>query len=244
MPRKAQLYIDGVVIAGLTLLAIGLYQWVTLDPLRYFSYLLLAALASTLKVNLPGITGTFSLNFLFILIGIADFSFSETMAMGCAAALVQCVWKARKRPTFVQVLFNMANLAISIAVTYLISHFALVRGHINIAALMALAAQIFFVINTFLVSGVISMLEGKTLRMVWDRWFLWSFPYYLIGAAVAGLISVWNRAGDWKSSLLVLPMMYLVYHYYHLHMQRQTESENAIPPPGRGARKLWKNHAK
>jgi len=38
---------------------------------------------------------------------------------------------------------------------------------------------------------------------------LWSFPYYLIGAPFAGIISWSSRAVGWQIPLLMLPVMYL-----------------------------------
>ena len=69
-----------------------------------------------MKVRLPGITGTMSVNFLFILIGIADFTLAETLTMGCLAILIQCIWRTRTRPKVVQVVFNIAALAITVFV--------------------------------------------------------------------------------------------------------------------------------
>src|SRR5438445_10407838 len=115
MPTKAKVYIGLIVALGFGLLAGCLVFRAEFPDLpRYFSYLLLAALASTLKVRLPGITGTMSVNFLFILIGVADFTLAETLTMGCAAIVIQCIWRCKRRPRMVQVLFNVAALALSI----------------------------------------------------------------------------------------------------------------------------------
>src|SRR5438552_12083767 len=124
MPKNANIYIALIITLGLALLAGSLVFRAEFSDLpRYFSYLLLAVFASTLKVRLPGITGTISVNFLFILIGIADFTLAETLTMGCAAILIQCIWRTKRRPQVVQVAFNMAALAISIAVAFQVSHF-------------------------------------------------------------------------------------------------------------------------
>ena len=99
MPKRARLYINSTIIAGLTLLAGCLiFDREFRDPSRYFGYLALACIGSTLKINLPKIRGTMSVNFVFILIGVALLTVPETMTIGCTAALVQCFWKARKRP--------------------------------------------------------------------------------------------------------------------------------------------------
>ena len=75
MPNKAKLYVACTAVAGLASLAVGLFQAAIPNLPRFFSYLLLALLAATLKIRLPGMTGPMSVSFLFILIGIADYSF-------------------------------------------------------------------------------------------------------------------------------------------------------------------------
>lgn len=222
MPNTAKIYIGLIVALGIAVLAgCLLFQAEFPDLPRYFSYLLLAVLASTMKVRLPGITGTMSVNFLFILIGIADFTLAETLTMGCLAILVQCLWRTRTRAKLVQVTFNIAALAISIAAAYQVSHFALALARAeSLSALLVLAACIFFLSNTLLISGVLCLIEGKPLKNIWQQCYLWSFPYYLVGSAIAGLVTVSSRSIGWEASLLVLPLMYLVYTFYRLYLER------------------------
>ena len=73
----------------------ALMGWHSDDLMRFFANLAVCLLVSGLKVNLPGIKGTMSVNFLFILIGVSQMSLGETMVLGCAGTLVQCVWKAK-----------------------------------------------------------------------------------------------------------------------------------------------------
>jgi hypothetical protein len=222
MPSKAKVYIGLIVALGFGLLASSLVFRAEFPDLpRYFCYLLLAAIASTLKVRLPGITGTISVNFLFILIGVADFTLAETLTMGGFAILTQCLWRAKSRPRPVQVAFNVAALSISIGAAYQVSHFALALARTeSLSAMLVLAACVFFVSNTLLISGVLCLLEGKPLKKIWQQCYLWSFPYYLVGSAIAGLVTVSSRAIGWRESLLVLPLMYLVYTFYRLYLER------------------------
>jgi len=222
MPKNAKIYIALIVTLGFALLAGCLvFRAEFPDGPRYFSYLLLAVLASTMKVRLPGITGTISVNFLFILIGIADFTLAETLTMGCLAILTQCLWRTKSTPRLVQVAFNVGALSVSIAAAYQVSHFAMALARAeSLPAMLALAACVFFVSNTLLISGVLCLLEGRPLGKIWQQCYLWSFPYYLVGSAIAGLVTVSSRAIGWQGSLLVLPLMYLVYTFYRLYLER------------------------
>src|SRR6266849_1717063 len=186
MATTAKIYIGSIVTLGFALLAgCLLFQAQFPDLPRYFAYLLLAVIASTLKVRLPGITGTISVNFLFILIGIADFNMAETLTMGCIAILMQCIWRTKTRARLIQVAFNVAALAISIGAAYQVSHFALALARADsLSALLVIAACVFFVSNTLLISGVLCLIEGKPLMKIWQQCYLWSFPYYLGGSAI------------------------------------------------------------
>ena len=221
MPRTAKLYVTWVAALGIAILIAGVSRWRCADPGQYLTYLALAVIASTRKVRLPGITGTYSLNFLFILLGIASLSFAETATIGCVSMVTQSLWNAKVRPRLIQVLFNVGNIALSIAVSY----FAARRlGQPESSGpsliMLAFAAALFFMSNTFLVSGALSLVDRQPLRKVWSQWILWSFPYYLAGTAVAGLMSASNQHLGWKLSLLGLPLMYLAWRCYQLYMDR------------------------
>src|SRR5262249_47350364 len=154
MPTRAKVYITCVVTCGLVLLAACLMTgWRSQDATRYAAYLALAAIASTWKVKLPGMQGTMSVNFLFVLIGVAEFSLTETVVLGCVATLVQCAWKSRRKAKPVQLAFNMSAMALSVFLAYSVLY--LLGDKPYQPAFLALAATVFFVANTGSVSLVI-----------------------------------------------------------------------------------------
>ena len=120
-----------------------------------------------------------------------------------------------------QVLFNISTLITSIAICYSLS-LVLVRGD-NFPVRLAVAVCSYFAVNTGMVSLVLSLLEKRSFANVWRQCYLWSFPYYLVGAAIAGAITFTSRTVGWKPSLLMLPLMYMVYVYYRLYLSHQTE---------------------
>ena len=190
--------------------------------MRFACYLAVAMLASGLKVQLPGIDGTMSVNFLFILLGVLELSLPETLVIGCTASLVQSVWQARKRLDPVKVLFNVAGhdgqcqrAHLPDAITGLLARFGS-----NKPILLMVAALVFFFANTLPISIVIALTEGKSSRKVWSECYFWSFPYYLVGAAAVGLVGIVNRSAGWQTSLLVLPLIYWVYRSYRLYLGR------------------------
>ena len=229
MPTKAKFFVALAIIPGLIMLSLGVSHWESADPARFTIYLLLALIASTLKVRLPGLTGTMSLNFLFILIGVAQMSFSETLALGAIATVTQCLWNSKTRPSIPQVLFNVAALTMAITSAHFIYHLPQIQQlNGRIPVMLALAACFFFLTNTVLVATVLSLVETKPFTRTWHQCYLWTFPYYLMGAAVAGMVSVSSQYVGWRTALLIVPIMYLTYLHYRLYVEQHiAESNNA-----------------
>jgi diguanylate cyclase (GGDEF)-like protein/putative nucleotidyltransferase with HDIG domain len=208
-------------LLGLATGAYAAWTWRVSDAPKFLAYLLIALLASRLKVVLPEITGTISVNFLFILIGIVELSFSETLVLGCSAILAQCFISRRQWPRPEQLLFNVCSAAFAIWAAYSVFHGPL-RGliHQNVALLLILSACTYFLLNTLPVSIIISLTESKSLRKVWTDCYFWSFPYYLVGAAIAGLVSWFNQKLGWQTTLLALPTMFVIYRSYRLYLSK------------------------
>ena len=221
MSRKAKYFIGFTIASGVCLVAYSVALVAMAAPSNaYLGAVLLALVASTLKVRLPGITGTISVNFLFILVAIALFTFPETVLLASLACMVQCLWRAKSRPRIVQLSFNIATLAISSGASYRLSHLVAGSPSPHTGVLLAVAAAFYFTADTMLVSGVIALVQGKSLFAVWQQCYLWSFPYYLAGAAIAALVVETNRELGWAMSLLILPLMYLVYVFYRIGVGR------------------------
>src|SRR5271165_3695570 len=221
MSAKTKLFVGITASVGLAVLCSAVWHWQSADLARFLCYLAVAVLASGLKVQLPGIDGTMSVNFLFILMGVMELSLPETLIIGCAASLFQSVWQTRKRLDPIKVLFNVAGMmANASALTYLSYHWLTVRFASNKPILLMVAALVFFFANTLPISVVIALTEGKSSRKVWSECYFWSFPYYLVGAAAVGLVGIINRTAGWQTSLLVLPLIYWVYRSYRLYLGR------------------------
>src|SRR5207245_7860218 len=177
----------------MTALKAGLDPWKSDDAFRFACYFLISIMASGCKVNLPGVTGMMSVNFLFILIGIVELSLPETMFIAWAATIFQSFWRSKTRPLAVQVLFNVANVAIATTASYHVYHLQAPNLGFRAPALLVLAACVYFVMNTLPVAVVISLTEGKNFNKIWRECYFWSFPYYLAGAAIAGLLGAANH---------------------------------------------------
>jgi diguanylate cyclase (GGDEF)-like protein/putative nucleotidyltransferase with HDIG domain len=226
MSLSARLYVGVIVALGSTALVAGAMHPHSHQPVRFLCYLLVAIAASRLKVNLPGITGTMSVNFLFILLGVLELSFAETLALGCVAILTQCFY--RDRPRVVQVIFNTCATSFAIALAYCVYHVPIFRAQNNPAVLLVATAATYFAANTLPVATIISLTEHKSLRRIWADCYFWSFPYYLVGAGVAGLVSWLNKIVEWQTSLLILPAVYLIYRSYRLYLAKLEDEKGHV----------------
>jgi len=75
-----------------------------------------------------------------------------------------------------------------------------------------------FAVNTAAMSIILGLTEDKPISSVWTGIYLWTFPYYMVGAAIAGLVSLLNRHFGWQGSLLVLAPIYLMYRSYRVYL--------------------------
>ena len=225
MSRKATIFYCLVCAAGLSALVSGAWNFAISDLPKFLVYLLISIFASRLKINIPEMNGTVSVNFLFILIGIAELNYSETLIIGCAAILTQSLMLRAGGINLLQSVFNVFGAAFAIWAAYYTYHgpLAALVGNSPYLLIM-LAACVYFVLNTLPVAAIISLTERKNLGAVWRNCFVWSFPYYLAGAGIAGLVTLINRQFSWQTSLLAFPAMFVLHRSYRVYL-RQLESE-------------------
>src|SRR5580698_7846469 len=215
----ARAFIAAMALAAFVCFALALLHWKSTDPVKFGCYLTAALVASSFKVTLPGIEGTLSMNFLFTLIGILEMSLPETLLIGLGRTLGQFYWKPARQPKPVQLVFNLSQVTVCSAAAY--GAYQLVSIHVlhgpgPLALLVAAITN--FLCSTAAMSIIIGLTEDKPMAKVCTESYLWLFPYYLVGAAVAGFISFLNQHIGWQGSLLVLPPIYLMYRSYRLYL--------------------------
>jgi diguanylate cyclase (GGDEF)-like protein/putative nucleotidyltransferase with HDIG domain len=229
MNRNTTRFITATAIVGIAVIVAAIWQWQSQDLLRFGAYLIIALLASGLKVVLPGINGTMSVNFLFILLGVLELSFSETVIIGCAATLVQCFYKMSRPTKAARVLFNVCSMmAPAIAASYWVYHHSTSVFRHSMPLMLMAAGCTFFLTNTVPIAVVISLAENRPFRKTWAECYFWSFPYYLAGAALVAMISYLNRYIGWQTSLLILPIVYWVYRSYRLYLGRLADEKRHV----------------
>jgi hypothetical protein len=214
MPQKAKVYIALVICTGAAVLLFAARTWSSASLAQFLVLLGFAAVASTLKIRIPGIESTMSPNFVFLVLAMLCCSFSEVVAIALVAALVQSLWAA-KRPRLVQVAFSGATLVLSASAAFQCAHFLLGLSVSNSPVVFAVVAGSFYLpLNTALVSAVIGLVNGRSLVQVGRICYECVFPYFMGGLVFAGIVSgAFSRSTVWQAATVLFPVTVLGYLY-------------------------------
>jgi signal transduction histidine kinase/CheY-like chemotaxis protein len=221
MNRSAKLYIYLMIACGAwaTLYA-AFFSQSTLHA-EFLLCLVGSVVSSGVKLRLPGVKGsTVSIGFFFILIAVAQLSWIETIIIGCSAVLWQYMWQSREKRQLIKVFFNLGATSTSVSACYLLFAELSTRTHLHSSIVMATAGMTYFVLNTGSVAVVMALTGRKRLAPLWRDYYFWSFPYYLIGAAVASVTVALSRWMGWQIWIFVVPVMYIVFRTYRLYLDQ------------------------
>ncbi len=205
-------YAGLVVAAGATLLLLALANWECHNASQCLGYVAMAAIASTFKVKLPGLTGTVSPGFAVVLAAVVELGWSETAVLAAVCGVVQCVWSARKRPGLLQAAFNAACMVLSAGAAFYLAH-SLIPGsavQVNIAR-VAIATPALFAANTILIAVLFSLIEERQVASFWRKIHYWTFPHYVLGAVVTVGLGIASAAAGFALPWLALPVLYMQY---------------------------------
>ena len=221
MPLRAKLYIGLVLAAGGVGFATQLAQLAPNDATQFWLYFLVTILTSGLKVQLPMVMATLSVNYLFILVGIVVFNLPQAMILGTVGTLTQCLWRPRVRPKTIQIAFSTSSISLAVMAGHRVFHGPLKgwMGELNPLLLMV-AAMVYFLVNSILVAGVIALTERRMLHRTWYETCFWVSPYYLAGASLAWLIVDLTKQTAWYAAMVLFPLVFFIYRSYRMYVDR------------------------
>jgi len=162
----------------------------------------------------------------FILASMILFGSREAVLVSVICIGSLCVFR-NPRMTLYRALFNISSFVITTwltAETY--QAFGGRPGSVDIGtsilALM-LATLVFYLANTYSISGVVALANRLNVFRVWEENFLWSAPSFLAGGSLAlGMAYFLDRFGI-GSFLLSLPFCLLIYYSYKLYLEKLDE---------------------
>ncbi|MGA8489163.1 MAG: hypothetical protein WB711_02000 [Terriglobales bacterium] len=215
LSTKAKILVGLVVVFGSgTLLQVPL-TWGHPAYERFTAVFLVALFAARLKVSLPRITGSMSVNLPFILLALTELSLAEALVITAASTFVQSQWSesAQQRP--IKTVFNVAVTLIAAQAAWLVIQVTAPNSGLD----LGLGALAYLLVNTIPVAGIIALTETGRLFRTWKQILQLTFPYFLLAAGVAGLAKLAAHAFDWYIPLLILPLMFLVQRSFKLYFQ-------------------------
>ena len=230
MSMRARLFIALTAAAGIGFMVQAGMQWESTGTTRFLFYVAAALLASTLTVRLPGVSATRWLSSLLVIVGLLELSYSETMLMACAATLVQNFWESKRKLPPGDTLFNLCNVtAVAVGLTY---WSYLVSGRLVLYSntlTLTIAASVYFVSTTAIpvILNRLTQQDSDSQQSAPD-WYFWTFPYYLVGTAVAGTLELVNRQMSWQLALLALPVLYATHRSYRTYLNRLEEDKRQV----------------
>ena len=182
-----------------------------------------------MKVWLPGVTGTLSVHYLFILAagdrvepaanrGARKSQRSLTVILvGPVAARNQCTS------------FSRLPASSCRARNFSYVYHSNWPSQQHLISVLFCASIAYFLSNTGAVGLIIALTEGKTFRRVWMENFFWTAPHYILSAGHwLGLFHYWNQRVGWQGAVLVFPAIYLIYHSYRLYLGRLAEEKRHV----------------
>jgi hypothetical protein len=218
------MFVALIVISGLLLFGDAVLNAKSIPTARFAAFLLVACVAARLRIKLPGITGTMSVNLPFILVAAAQMNTAEALAVGFISTFFQC-WARGKKFKVMQAAFNCSAIALAVAATRLIYQSPSVASVVSTPALrLALAAVGYALANTIPVAIVIGLTESVNTFRTWLEMLQLSFPYLVASAGIAGLTLTLSQEVGWQVPLAVLPIMVGIFQSYRRYFAATSEA--------------------
>ncbi len=184
-----------------------------------------------MKVTFPGVQGSISLNFVFIMLSLIELQPPETLLLAVASAAAQTYWPAKGRVKPVHLFFNTTCVGLA-ALCAIWAYHKPWFGNIPEGELLRLtfAGVAYFVVNTVPIATVIALTEAQSIQAVVRTFYDWTFCYYLVGVSLAEVVHRVTRVLGWSFTLALLPPLYLVYRsvrvYFGKMEQEKAYAEN------------------
>ena len=225
LSRIARFYVLSVDLLGL--LACGAAWWHAPLPAASFWWIVIAVLAAAgaapFRIPLP-VLGNVTIAFAFVLSALILLGTPSAALAAAASAVTASVIRRGRRPPLYRVVFNAACLGMTAVAAGAV--YCSAGGEPGLLDLardglpLLLATTTFFLLNSLLVAGAISLTDGIPLAKNWTGNFLWTAPAYLAGAALAAILVIGlQRFGLW-SIALVVPAFYALYFSLRLYSDR------------------------
>jgi hypothetical protein len=228
MPKalSARIFVALIIVSGFLLVGNAVFNVHSLAKGQFIALLLLASVAARLKVKLPGLTGTMSVNLPFILLAAALLGTAEAVIVGFISTFAQCMPMERQKLNLVQLAFNCCTITLAVTAARLVYLSPAVAPLAAPPALrLTLAAASYFLVNTVAVATMTSLPEKASVAVVWKAMFQLSFVYLVASVGVSSMALTLGQEIAWQVPLALLPVMAGVFYSYRRYFAAATVAE-------------------
>jgi diguanylate cyclase (GGDEF)-like protein/putative nucleotidyltransferase with HDIG domain len=200
------------------------YRWLFLASL--------AALTSVFSVKIPGIQSRISVAETFVFTNLVLFGpAAGAVTAGLDALTGSFRFRAHERK-LERTLFNMAAMAFSAFVAGRCFFVMLGKGPLfgsnsvslwGIILPVCLLGLTYYVLNSGSVAAIVALERRRNIYHIWRESFLWTFPAYLSGASIAGLIAIHTQSFAAPALLLIVPVILVIYFTHKTYLDKVAE---------------------
>lgn len=204
-------YLLLVVLSGLAVLLYSVSRWSGHDVALLLFLFVLSAVAEAAPIPLEGTSlqgSTLSVAAAMSFAGLLLLGLPGAVLVNCGSAIVNGFYP--KRRPFHKFAFNAATFLLSAAAAGV--YYQLMGGSVPVAAsfhdliVAILAAVTYFLVNTGLVSGAISLTTNRPWRELWGNWQWLAVQYLTCFAIAIAIARAQKTAGTFGFIIFTLPL--------------------------------------
>ncbi|PYT36463.1 MAG: hypothetical protein DMF52_07550 [Acidobacteria bacterium] len=222
----ARAYIVAVDVAGVAALAASFVFGGRPDLVRLLVAVAAAALSSPFRIPLP-VMGNVSIAFTFVFAALLVLGIPAAAITAAVAGMAASLLRRGTRWPLNRILFNALELAVSSTAAGCVFLLAGgTPGQLDLAQewpAVLLSAGVFFVANSCLVAGAISLTDEIPFFLNWRTNFLWTGPAYLAGAFLGTALTLGVQNFGLLALGLSLPLLYVLYFSLRLYAEKVAE---------------------
>lgn len=234
---NANAYIWGVIAVGVGVIGHSMWRlWTEPPGLQLLVLAALTLLTGSFTVKIPSLSARLSVSETFVFASALLFGPPAGTATVVLDTLVICFWLTRTARTLPRVLFNATAPATAIWLSshafYLFSNATPGTLHTRqigtlIVPLFAFAL-LYFLINTFLVSGALATQQNANPFSIWRSNFPPVSITYFVGASIAMLIVAYTPQIDFTVLGMVVPFLLISYLTFRSSMGRLEDAHRHV----------------
>jgi diguanylate cyclase (GGDEF)-like protein len=226
MSLRVTLHVVSVLILTATALSTQRGDWEFHDPLAYLCYLAFAWVAFSLRVPSPVAGQRLSMGFIFIVVALNQLNLREMLQITGSVVLLQSIFPSgRKRESEDSVTLALLSTLLSTWTGVLASQVVFHTSMFGISGFepsvrLVFAATACLLANHVPLALAYALTEKGGRRRAWQACHLWSYPAYLVAAAIAAALRYPAPDLDWIKTLIVIPVTVGIYFSYRLYLDR------------------------